>query len=186
MTHGTGSTPRMPTEAPEAANKPRSATPEGATDHGTADIRTTDTRPTDAGATGGARQGREAPAGKPQMKAPAAAPLPDDGRPGEPPASRAGENTPGPSRSLFPDGDHDRLSQQLQHAVSEFVESPRRAVEEAERTFDSVVDGLTDSLREQRRALGTAGQDGDDGMRTEELRVALQHYRDLTERLLNV
>lgn len=191
MTHDTGSTPRMPAEAPEAAGKPRSAAPEDATDHTTAGVRAADPRPADAGAAdagaaGGARKVREAPAGKPQMKAPAAAPLPGDAPPVEPSASRTGEDTPGGTRPLFPDGDHDRLSQRLQHAVSEFVESPRRAVEEAERTFDTVVDGLTESLREQRRALGTAGRDGDPGMRTEELRVALQHYRDLTERLLNV
>lgn len=119
------------------------------------------------------------------MAAPAAAPLTGDGIPVES-ASHAGETAPGGARPLFPDGDHDRLSQRLQHAVSEFVENPRRAVDEAERTFDTVVDGLTDSLREHRRALATAGQEGDPGRRTEELRVTLQHYRDLTERLLNV
>lgn len=184
MTHDFGSTPRVPTEAREGANKPRYAAPEGATVHGTADTRAADTRATNAGATGIAQKPEEPPAGKAQMTTPAAA-LPGDGIPVES-ASRSGENTARGTRPLFPDGDHDRLSQRLQHAVSEFVESPHRAVEEAERTFDTVVDGLTDSLRERRRALDTAGQDGDPGSRTEELRVTLQNYRDLTERLLNV
>ncbi|WP_326668102.1 hypothetical protein [Streptomyces sp. NBC_01257] len=99
---------------------------------------------------------------------------------------RTRDETPGSRHSLIPDGDHDKLAQRLQHAVSEFVESPRKAVEEAESTFDSVVDGLTAALKEQRRTLGSSGRDGDPGSRTEELRVTLQHYRDLTERLLNV
>lgn len=190
MTRDVGTTPRIPTEAPEAAKQPRVAASEGTTDHWTADTRTADTGPTDtgptgAGATGTARKPDEAPAGKSQMTPPATAARPGDRLPMEP-ASTAGGNTPGATRPLFPDGDHDRLAQRLQHAVSEFVESPRRAVEEAENTFDTVVDGLTDSLKEYRRALGTAGQDGDPGVRTEELRVALQHYRDLTERLLKV
>ncbi|MCX5144743.1 hypothetical protein [Streptomyces sp. NBC_00338] len=99
---------------------------------------------------------------------------------------RTRDETPGSRHSLIPDGDHDKIAQRLQHAVSEFVESPRKAVEEAESTFDSVVDGLTAALKEQRRTLGSSGRDGDPGSRTEELRVTLQHYRDLTERLLNV
>ncbi|MEU1349034.1 hypothetical protein [Streptomyces sp. NPDC005795] len=183
MTHDIGSTPRIPTEvpeAPEAANQPRSAGPGGAADH-----RTADTRPMGTGATGTARIPEEAVAGRPPMTAPAAATLPGDGLPEEP-APHTGANTAGNNRPLFPDGDHDRLTQRLQHAVSEFVENPRLAVEEAERTFDTVVDGLTDSLQEHRRALAAAGRDGDPDMRTEELRVTLQHYRDLTERLLNV
>ncbi|MFI6858500.1 hypothetical protein ACIBKZ_01140 [Streptomyces sp. NPDC050421] len=191
MTHDVGSTPRTPTGAPEAAKLPRTATPEGPRDHGTTDTPTTDSPtpdagPPGAGATATARRPDETPAGKPRMAASATAALHGDRTPTEP-TSAPGGSTPGATtRPLFPDGDHDRLSQRLQHAVSEFVESPRRAVEEAESTFDTVVDGLTDSLKEYRRALGTAGQDGEPGMRTEELRVALQHYRDLTERLLKV
>ncbi|WP_393053991.1 hypothetical protein [Streptomyces sp. LN549] len=190
MNHDTGSTPRIPTEVPETAKKPRAAAPDRATDHGPTGTHAGDHGPTGAGATGAARKQDAPPTGMPHTKAaPAAAALPGDGMPGEPvtgsrPATR--ESTPGTTHPLFPDGDHDRLSERLQHAVSEFVESPHRAVEEAASTFDTAVDGLTDALREYRRTLGTAGRDGDPGMRTEELRVTLQHYRDLTERLLNV
>ncbi|WP_406099548.1 hypothetical protein [Streptomyces sp. NBC_01013] len=199
MTHDTGHTPRIPTEVPGAAKKPRAAAPERAAYPDTTDSRTVDAGSAGVGsagtgsagteATGAARKPDDAPAVAPQRKAPAAAVLPgDDARvepaPGRRP-SATGQTAPA-ATPLFPDGDHDRLSQRLQHAVSEFVESPRRAVEEAESTFDTVVDGLTHALKEHRRTLAAAGRDGEPGTQTEELRVTLQHYRDLTERLLKV
>ncbi|MEU2027226.1 hypothetical protein ABZ565_34650 [Streptomyces sp. NPDC016469] len=88
---------------------------------------------------------------------------------------------------LLPAGDQDRLAHRLHQAVTDFVESPHRAVEEAESTFDAVVAGLTDALKERRSSLHVGDRDGGDpGARTEELRITLQHYRDLTERLLKV
>lgn len=88
---------------------------------------------------------------------------------------------------LLPAGDHDKFALRLQQAVTDFVESPRRAVEEAESTFEAVVEGLTNALDEHRRTLRTtAGKDADPGSQTEELRITLQHYRDITERLLKV
>ncbi|MYW12470.1 hypothetical protein GT034_29610 [Streptomyces sp. SID2563] len=88
---------------------------------------------------------------------------------------------------LLPAGDQDELAHRLHQAVTDFVESPHRAVEEAESTFDAVVAGLTDALKERRSSLHVSeGDGGDPGARTEELRITLQHYRDLTERLLKV
>ncbi|MGC4946868.1 hypothetical protein ACLQ2N_11815 [Streptomyces sp. DT224] len=88
---------------------------------------------------------------------------------------------------LLPAGDQDRLARRLHQAVTDFVESPHRAVAEAESTFDAVVAGLTDALQERRSTLHVGERDGGDpGARTEELRITLQHYRDLTERLLKV
>ncbi|MBO0914879.1 hypothetical protein [Streptomyces laculatispora] len=89
-------------------------------------------------------------------------------------------------RPLFPEGDQERLILRLQHAVTEFVESPLRAVGEAESAFDAAVDGLASALKERRREMGTQQQGEESGTRTEELRITLQQYRDLTERLLNV
>lgn len=178
MTHEAGNIPRIPSNAPEAAKKPRPATP-GAD----ADRDTRETRAANAGATdiAGKPQPDSAPEARPPTKTPAAAPPNGGGT-----ADAADGSAPPALRPLFPEGDHDKLALRIQHAVSEFVESPRRAVEEAESTFDSVVEGLKEALEEHRRTLGTVGRDGDPGMRTEELRVTLQHYRDLTERLLNV
>ncbi|MEV7403532.1 hypothetical protein AB0N93_24480 [Streptomyces sp. NPDC091267] len=90
------------------------------------------------------------------------------------------------AKQLFPEGDQGKLSERLQHAVTEFVESPLRAVEEAESTFDAAVEGLASALKERRRELNSRQQGTESETRTEELRVTLQQYRDLTERLLNV
>ncbi|MCX0242298.1 hypothetical protein, partial [Streptomyces drozdowiczii] len=88
---------------------------------------------------------------------------------------------------LLPAGDQDKLAHRLHQAVTDFVESPHRAVEEAESTFDAVVAGLTNALKERRSTLHVSERDGGDpGTRTEELRITLQHYRDLTERLLKI
>ncbi|MGW0936557.1 hypothetical protein [Streptomyces sp. NPDC002666] len=181
MTHEAGNIPRIPSDVPEAAKKPRPTGPDGGADRGTRD--TLDTRAASAGETesAGKPQPDSAPDTRPRTKTPAVAPLNGDGK-----ADAADGSAPPALRPLFPEGDHDKLALRIQHAVSEFVESPRRAVEEAESTFDTVVEGLKDALEEQRRTLVTVGRDGDPGTRTEELRVTLQHYRDLTERLLNV
>lgn len=111
-------------------------------------------------------------------------PLTPDAAPGATPGQDTASDGTG---TLLPAGDHDRFALRLQQAVTDFVESPQRAVEEAESTFEAVVEGLTHALDEHRRTLRTsAGQDTEPGARTEELRITLQHYRDITERLLNV
>lgn len=178
MTHEAGNIPRIPSNTPEEAKKPRPTVPGADADRGTRE-----TRAASAGATdiAGKPQPDSAPEARPRTKAPAAAPPSGGGT-----ADAADVSAAPALRPLFPEGDHDKFALRIQHAVSEFVESPRRAVEEAESTFDTVVEGLKEALEEHRRTLGTVGRDGDPGMRTEELRVTLQHYRDLTERLLNV
>ncbi|WNI26454.1 hypothetical protein [Streptomyces sp. ITFR-16] len=115
----------------------------------------------------------------PPAKAPA--------RPSKAPAAPGPDTPSGATGTLLPTGDHDKFALRLQQAVTDFVESPQRAVEEAESTFEAVVEGLTHALDEHRRTLRTsAGQDTEPGARTEELRITLQHYRDITERLLKV
>ncbi|MFD5072699.1 hypothetical protein ACFWNC_32995 [Streptomyces sp. NPDC058369] len=105
----------------------------------------------------------------------------------EPDRDSRTHSTPPKDECLLPTGDQDKLAHRLHQAVTDFVESPQRAVEEAESTFDAVVAGLTDALKERRSTLHVDERDGDDpGARTEELRITLQHYRDLTERLLKI
>ncbi|MGW6205916.1 hypothetical protein ACWF9B_20025 [Streptomyces sp. NPDC055089] len=187
MTHDTGNIPPVPSNVPEAAKQPRPTTPDGGADRGTRETRTAS-----AGAPGTAGSPRPDSTTdarpRPKTSASASAPLNGEGTADnrEGTADAADRSTAHTLRPLFPEADHDKLALRIQHAVSEFVESPRRAVEEAESTFDTVVEGLKDALEEHRRTLGTVGRDGDPGMRTEELRVTLQHYRDLTERLLRV
>ncbi|MFF3176751.1 hypothetical protein ACFVQ0_29500 [Streptomyces sp. NPDC057900] len=100
--------------------------------------------------------------------------------------SPAGEPVSAADRPLFREDDQEQLALRLQRAVTEFVENPTRAVEEAEGVFDAAVDGLAHALKERRREMDVQGQGGESATRTEELRIALQQYRDLTERLLKV
>ncbi|MEW2632534.1 hypothetical protein AB0903_12950 [Streptomyces sp. NPDC048389] len=86
------------------------------------------------------------------------------------------------AQPLLPPDERERLEQRLQHALAGFVDDPRRAVEEAAGILDDTGDRLTASLAEHRRTLreSASAVAGD----TEELRIALQRYRETTERLL--
>ncbi|MBM7439506.1 hypothetical protein [Streptomyces sp. HB132] len=111
--------------------------------------------------------------------------------PHETPDASHGERTghheaDGAGRPLVPQGARDQLARRMQQAVTDFVESPRRAVEEADSTFDEIVSGLTEALTERRRVLRAGWQGQDTEAQTEELRVALQRYRDISEQLLRI
>jgi hypothetical protein len=56
-----------------------------------------------------------------------------------------------------------------------FVDDPRASVERAAGLVDDRVEALIQSVRERQRSMQSAWQADDAG--TEELRVALQHYR---------
>ncbi|MFD4235214.1 hypothetical protein [Streptomyces sp. NPDC058542] len=93
-----------------------------------------------------------------------------------------------PGRPLFAPEEQEAYAARIQQAVTGFVEDPHRAVREADATFDEVVASLGAALEERGRRL-RAGKDGSDpatGAETEDLRIALQHYRDLTERLVRL
>ncbi|WP_199830221.1 hypothetical protein [Streptomyces viridochromogenes] len=99
-----------------------------------------------------------------------------------------GTSTDGPDRKpgpdLIPRGDRDKLTLRLQQALTTFVDNPLQAVEEADAVFDEVATRFTDALAERRRALRTGWQDPDTDVQTEELRLALRQYREITDRLL--
>ncbi|RPF37352.1 hypothetical protein [Streptomyces sp. TLI_185] len=94
------------------------------------------------------------------------------------------DRKPGPD--LVPQEDRDKLTLRLQQALNTFVDSPRQAVEEADTVFDDVATQFTDSLTERRRVLRASWQDQDTEAQTEELRLALRQYREITERLLHM
>jgi hypothetical protein len=75
----------------------------------------------------------------------------------------------------------------MERAVGGFVDDPRRAVREADAVLDEATRRLTRVLEERRNALRGSWH-ADDGAKTgtEELRVALAKYRDMTRELLNV
>ncbi|ATW48298.1 hypothetical protein [Streptomyces peucetius] len=85
---------------------------------------------------------------------------------------------------LLPQDERARLEQRLHHAMADFVDDPHRAVAEAADILDDTGDRLTACLAEQRRTLRASADAGADKDDTEELRLALQRYREVTERLL--
>ncbi|MFE6702311.1 hypothetical protein [Streptomyces sp. NPDC057718] len=101
---------------------------------------------------------------------------------------RPSEDGPGLGRPLFAPAEQEAFAARIQQAVTGFVEDPHRAVRDADATFEEVVADLGSALAERGRRLRT-GKDGsgtDSVADTEDLRIALQHYRDLTERLLRL
>ncbi|WUI52229.1 hypothetical protein OHS59_30940 [Streptomyces sp. NBC_00414] len=88
---------------------------------------------------------------------------------------------------LMPHDEGDKWSLRLQHAVTEFVDSPRGSVEEADQVLREVAERITEAVSRRRSALGTTWQTtGGDKADTEQLRLALKDYRELTERLLKI
>ncbi|MFJ3532720.1 MULTISPECIES: hypothetical protein [unclassified Streptomyces] len=166
MTYDTERTPRIPTESPTTAEQ--SAVP--------AEQPPVTTEQPPAGAGRATEQSPRA-AGQPPAASPTASPRA---------SSSAGEPASAADRPLFREADQEKLALRLQQAVTEFVENPTRAVEEAEGAFDAAVDGLAHALKERRREMDVQQQGRESGTRTEELRIVLQQYRDLTERLLKV
>nr|WP_129312085.1 hypothetical protein [Streptomyces sp. L2] len=84
----------------------------------------------------------------------------------------------------------DQWEQRLRHAVTEFVDEPRAAVEEADRALEEIAARFTDAVTRRRRTLRYSWQDtekrrpGSDAD-TERLRLALRDYRELAGRLLH-
>ncbi|WP_327330668.1 hypothetical protein [Streptomyces anulatus] len=98
------------------------------------------------------------------------------------------EDGPHPGRPLFAPEEQEAFAARIQQAVTGFVEDPQRSVREADATFDEVVASLGKVLEERGRRLraGRGGSGPATGAETEDLRIALQHYRDLTERLVRL
>ncbi|WP_060907186.1 hypothetical protein [Streptomyces scabiei] len=103
-------------------------------------------------------------------------------------------SAPGGSHSagspLLPHDECDKLTSRLHHAVGEFVDEPRSAVEEADHVLEEVTARFTDAMTQRRRTLRTSWQATADDRAsttdTEQLRLALRDYRELTERLLRI
>lgn len=66
---------------------------------------------------------------------------------------------------------------------AEFIDDPRRAVEDADRLVADVARAFTASVEERRRGL-TSGWEHDGHGETEELRLAMRQYRALVDHIL--
>ncbi|WP_405860810.1 hypothetical protein OG361_37305 [Streptomyces sp. NBC_00090] len=94
----------------------------------------------------------------------------------------------GPGGQLLGEGERDRLGQRLHHALAGFVDSPHDSVAEAAEVLAEAEQQLIASLRDRRTALRAGWQENGDpdgpGPDTEQLRLTLRTYREVTERLL--
>lgn len=85
---------------------------------------------------------------------------------------------------FLPDDRMSALRDRWSEVQGEFVDDPRSAVEKAQRLVDDLVKELTDTFARERSSL-EGKWSGGGAADTEELRVALQRYRSLFNRLLS-
>ena len=87
--------------------------------------------------------------------------------------------------ALFPVGDMDNFRARWRDIQGDFVDEPRKAVEQANELVERVIQRLTDVFASERSRLETEWGQGKD-VTTEDLRQALRRYRLFFDRLLSV
>jgi hypothetical protein len=85
---------------------------------------------------------------------------------------------------LFSDSDVGDLRSRWSNVQAEFVDEPRRAVEEADQLVATVMQRLAEGFARERGSLEKQWDSGETAS-TEDLRMALQRYRAFFNRLLN-
>lgn len=111
-----------------------------------------------------------------------------------PSAAASPATAPPQAPRLIPQDECDKLNLRLQEALSTFIDGPRRSVEEAADVLDEAAKRLTAALAERPRTLRESwdargdgsGDGGEPAADTEDLRLVLRSYREVTERLLRI
>jgi len=85
---------------------------------------------------------------------------------------------------LFREAEISDYQSRWSNVQTEFVDDPRRAVQEADQLVAKVMQRLADGFAKERASLEEQWDSGDN-VSTEDLRVALQRYRAFFGRLLN-
>ncbi|MGW0675244.1 hypothetical protein [Streptomyces sp. NPDC002767] len=82
----------------------------------------------------------------------------------------------------------DKFALRMRHAVGGFVDGPRASVEEADHVLEELTAQFTDAMARRRRTLRTSWEKAgaDEASDTEQLRLALRDYREVTDRLLHL
>jgi hypothetical protein len=86
---------------------------------------------------------------------------------------------------LFETGEAESLRTRWMSIQTQFVDEPRRSVEQADELVASAMKRLAEIFANERETLEQNWDRGDD-VSTEDLRVALQRYRSFFDRLLSV
>jgi hypothetical protein len=95
------------------------------------------------------------------------------------------DNQSASATPLFPNNELDGLRTRWKEIQTNFVDEPRKAVEQADGLVASAMKRLAEVFAEERSKLEKQWDRGDD-VSTEDLRVALQRYRTFFDRLLSV
>lgn len=124
------------------------------------------------------------------------------------PRDSAERRRPGPE-PLVPSDEQDRIVRRLQHAINTFADTPIQALEEAESAYDEAITQLVNALAERRSLLRAGWKDQgpetqsaasqpaasdasqsaasqSTAPQSDELRLALRQYREITQRLLRL
>jgi hypothetical protein len=80
--------------------------------------------------------------------------------------------------------DADNFRQRWEMIQAQFVDEPRRAIEEADALVQQLIRSLTETFADERRRLEQQWKAGRD-VSTDELRQGLQRYRSFFRRLLS-
>ena len=110
-------------------------------------------------------------------------------------AKRAPEQTPPPdvpnaagvqtATPLFEHGETEDFRSRWNNIQVQFVDEPRRSVEQADELVAQTMKRLAEIFAQERERL-EQGWDRGDNVSTEDLRIALQRYRSFFDRLLSV
>jgi molecular chaperone GrpE (heat shock protein) len=99
-------------------------------------------------------------------------------------ANAAAANDAGSATPLFPESEISDLRARWNNIQAEFVDEPRRSVEQADQLVATAMQKLADGFANERASLEKQWDSGD-SVSTEDLRLALQRYRTFFGRLLN-
>jgi hypothetical protein len=86
---------------------------------------------------------------------------------------------------LFSESEMNDFRSQWSNLQTGFVDEPRQTVEGADKLVAAVMQRLAEGFANERSGL-EKHWDGGDNVSTEDLRVALQHYRSFFDRLLKL
>jgi hypothetical protein len=89
------------------------------------------------------------------------------------------------AESLLPVDEAEGLRRTWLELQARFVEEPRDSVADADRLVGQVIERIEERFDSERSRLEAAWASGED-VSTEELRIALQRYRDFFDRLLGM
>ena len=90
-----------------------------------------------------------------------------------------------PAAQLFPDTECHDFRARWERVQVDFVDEPRRAVQEADGLVADTMKRLIDNFSGERKKVEAVWVRGDD-VSTEDLRVSLQRYRSFFNRLLTL